>query len=247
MINSVDTERCLTIGQVADESGLSVRNIRAYQGRGLLQLPEVRGRTGYYGPEHLERIALIRRFQAEGFNLRSIASLVDGGESLLTEIESLHRDLHQNANAGWVPMTLEGIRLLEEGMPGSLAHLQKIGSVRVDEDGILLTHPIFFDAGWQLVHLGVDPKTIIELLLSTHQIIRRVADVYVQVIKDKTEQAIADPKDRAGVQAMRESFDQLSPPAMSLMTTLFEVVLRERAPLAFEKAVREAEPRDSSN
>ena len=42
----------LTIDQLAQRTGMSVRNIRDHQARGLLPPPEVRARIGYYGPEH---------------------------------------------------------------------------------------------------------------------------------------------------------------------------------------------------
>ena len=43
---------------------MSVRNIRNHQSRGLLPPPEVRARTGYYGPEHVARLRLIQEMQA---------------------------------------------------------------------------------------------------------------------------------------------------------------------------------------
>ncbi len=53
----------LTIEQLAAQTGMTVRNIRAHQARGLLDPPEVRLRVGYYGPEHVARIRLIRTFR----------------------------------------------------------------------------------------------------------------------------------------------------------------------------------------
>ncbi len=97
-----------------------------------------------------------------------------------------------------------------------------------------------FEAGWELNRLGVDPATIIELVLSMPRVIAKVADIYVTLIRDKTEQAMANPKNPANVQAMRDSFEQLTPPAVAMMTKLFEVVLRKQAPVAFEQAVRSA-------
>ena len=60
----------LTIDELAQRTGMTVRNIRAHQSRGLLPPPEVRGRTGYYGPEHLARIELIREMQGAGLQPR---------------------------------------------------------------------------------------------------------------------------------------------------------------------------------
>src|SRR5437764_10640695 len=67
----------LTIEQLASESGMSVRNIRSHQSRGLLPPPEVRARVGYYGAEHVARLALIADLQADGFNLAAIERLVN--------------------------------------------------------------------------------------------------------------------------------------------------------------------------
>src|SRR5579859_1827021 len=67
----------LTIEQLAAETGMSVRNIRSHQARGLLAPPEVRMRVGYYGPEHVAQLRLIRELQDEGFNLGGIKRLLE--------------------------------------------------------------------------------------------------------------------------------------------------------------------------
>src|SRR3954452_12275015 len=72
-----DGEGELTIDELAQRTGMTVRNIRAHQSRGLLPPPDVRGRTGYYGPAHLARIELIREMQGQGFILEAIRRLVD--------------------------------------------------------------------------------------------------------------------------------------------------------------------------
>src|SRR5437660_1559184 len=75
----------LTIDELARESGMTVRNIRAHQSRGLLPPPEVRSRTGYYGPEHVARLRLIQEMQGEGYNLRSIQRLLEGATGAVEE------------------------------------------------------------------------------------------------------------------------------------------------------------------
>src|SRR4051795_3140534 len=71
----------LTIDQLAQRTGMTVRNVRAHQSRGLLPAPEVRGRTGYYGAEHIARIELIRELQADGFSLELIGRLIGAAGS----------------------------------------------------------------------------------------------------------------------------------------------------------------------
>jgi DNA-binding transcriptional MerR regulator len=73
----------LTIEQLAQATGMTVRNIRNHQSRGLLPPPEVVARTGFYGPGHVERLNLIREMQAEGFNLEAIKRLLSAGEDQL--------------------------------------------------------------------------------------------------------------------------------------------------------------------
>ncbi|MGN6586187.1 MAG: MerR family transcriptional regulator [Solirubrobacterales bacterium] len=74
--NPRDSEASLTVEQLAYETGMSVRNIRNHQSRGLLPPPEVRARVGYYGPEHVARLRLIQEMQGEGFKLSAIERLI---------------------------------------------------------------------------------------------------------------------------------------------------------------------------
>ena len=73
---SARTDPRLTIGELAEAAGMTVRNVRNHQARGLIGPPELQVRTGYYGAEHLERLMLIRAMQAEGFNLDAISRLL---------------------------------------------------------------------------------------------------------------------------------------------------------------------------
>lgn len=74
--DSATAEANLTVEQLAYETGMSVRNIRNHQSRGLLPPPEVRSRVGYYGPAHVARLRLIQEMQAEGFKLSAISRLI---------------------------------------------------------------------------------------------------------------------------------------------------------------------------
>ena len=71
-----DGEAGLTVEQLALEAGMSVRNIRNHQSRGLLPPPEVRSRVGYYGRQHVDRLRLIQEMQAEGLKLSAIKRLI---------------------------------------------------------------------------------------------------------------------------------------------------------------------------
>jgi DNA-binding transcriptional MerR regulator len=83
----VETEptRDLTIDELAAASGTTTRRIRSLQTLGLLPPPELRGRTGLYGPRHQERLSVILRLQGRGFSLESLRELflaLQSGQSL---------------------------------------------------------------------------------------------------------------------------------------------------------------------
>ena len=232
----------LTIGELSAATGLSVRNIRAYQSRRLLPPPTIRGRVGYYGPEHVARIELIHRFQAEGFNLRAVQALVERGETFLDEVETLRRELQDEATDGWIPMTEEEQRLCEETSPGSLVRFQQIGTIRKAPDGTLTTHPTFSEAGWALNQMGVSPEAIIDMLFVTARMISKIGDVYVDVLRQRSGAALDERGSKSEVQAMRDVFDEMTPHAVQIMTTLFEVVLRKESAASLERTIRQLTP-----
>jgi DNA-binding transcriptional MerR regulator len=67
----------LTIDQLAASTGTTTRRLRALQTLGLLPPPELRGRTGRYGPEHRSRLRAILDLQEQGFSLESLRVLFD--------------------------------------------------------------------------------------------------------------------------------------------------------------------------
>jgi len=75
----VDTRR-YTLDELAVAAGMTVRNVRAYQTRGLLPGPQRRGRRAVYTAEHLLRLEAIHRARTRGASLTLIAAhLADGG------------------------------------------------------------------------------------------------------------------------------------------------------------------------
>lgn len=69
---------------LAQASGVSVRNIRAYRERGLLDPPRRDGRWAFYGDHHLAQLAVISDLLRRGFHSTHIAEFFatvrDGGD-----------------------------------------------------------------------------------------------------------------------------------------------------------------------
>lgn len=66
-----------TVDELAQAAQTTVRNVRAYQDRGLLSPPERRGRVGVYNGEHLARLRLVGQLLERGYSIASIRELFD--------------------------------------------------------------------------------------------------------------------------------------------------------------------------
>jgi DNA-binding transcriptional MerR regulator len=64
------------LNALADRAGVSPRTVRYYIQQGLLPAPD-KGPGAHYGPEHLERLLLIKRFQREHLPLAEIRRLLE--------------------------------------------------------------------------------------------------------------------------------------------------------------------------
>lgn len=67
----------LSVEELATRVGMTVRTVRFYSGRGLIPPPRREGRNGYYGPEHVARLELVRELQAHGFTLSAIEGYLE--------------------------------------------------------------------------------------------------------------------------------------------------------------------------
>ena len=62
----------LDLAELSDRAGVSQRTVRYYIQQGLLPSPEARGPGAHYGPEHLDRLLVIRSLQREHLPLAEI-------------------------------------------------------------------------------------------------------------------------------------------------------------------------------
>ena len=60
------------LAELSDRAGVSQRTVRYYIQQGLLPSPETRGPGAHYGPEHLDRLRLIRSLQRQHLPLAEI-------------------------------------------------------------------------------------------------------------------------------------------------------------------------------
>ncbi|MFN8192851.1 MAG: MerR family transcriptional regulator [Nocardioidaceae bacterium] len=84
----------LTLDELTNRVGMSVRNVRFYTTRGLVPSPIRRGRSGYYTAEHVARLELVQELQSHGFTLAAIERYVAGiPDTAAPEEIALHRTM----------------------------------------------------------------------------------------------------------------------------------------------------------
>jgi DNA-binding transcriptional MerR regulator len=67
----------MRIGELARQAGVSVRSLRYYEERGLLEAQRTSGGTHrVYGPDAVARVRLLRQLYAAGLSSAAIASLL---------------------------------------------------------------------------------------------------------------------------------------------------------------------------
>lgn len=223
-----ETTQQMTIDQLAASVGMTVRNVRAYAGRGLIPAPRLVGRTGYYGPEHVSRLQLIRDLLDRGYTLAAVEKVLSR-QSTATAGHAL--DLLHTLEDPLVhteepeEMTVEALLRLAgvDEETGYLDRLEEAGLVEhVDESRVRLLRPFVVRAGAKAMALGLDRASVLDLLplLSDHLhvIAQRFVDEFrAQLWKPFVEAGL--PEDRWP--AMLESIRTLLPVASQGVLAVF--------------------------
>jgi DNA-binding transcriptional MerR regulator len=234
----------MTIRQLAERTGMTVRNIRAHQTRGLLPPPTVRGRTGYYGEEHVARIELTREMQADGLNLEAIRRVLDSGDGSASAIFDFTRALR-------VPFEDEAPEIVD---PEELARIwddaadakkltrraEKLGIFRTLPDGrIEVISPQLLRAAAELAELGIGA----EGALITAEKLRRHADGAARAFVDLFVREVWQPFDRAGRPErdwprMSEALERMRPLAAGALLASFQIAMGEAVEKESERTLR---------
>jgi len=248
-MTEAQAEQRLTIDELAQTAGLTVRNVRSYQSRGLIPPPEVQGRTGYYGAEHMARLALIREMQAQGFNLAAIAHLLEQAAGASEQVLGFTRSLMTPFETE-TPEILARADLLERlgGVEEKLiAKAEKLGLViAIAQDSFEVPSPTLLAAGERLVALGVPFDAALDTMEKLRRDTQRIAQTFVRIFLEY----IWKPFDDAGrpesdwpqVQA---ALDQLRPLASEALTAAFQPTMTKAVEVAFGKQIDHARTRKS--
>jgi DNA-binding transcriptional MerR regulator len=232
----------LTIDELARETGMTARNIRAHQSRGLLPPPEVRARTGYYGPEHVARIRLIQDMQSQGFNLKAIERLLEmgargGSESALAFERAILAPFATESPEVIKTEELTGI-FGDETDPKMLARAQKLGAVRpLGEETWEVPSPTLLRAARELTELGIPLAHALAvgeaIRKHTTQIAREFVRLFIQDVLDPLREG--DQVSDADLARASEAVEKLRPLASEAVLASFGLVMTEAVERQIER------------
>jgi DNA-binding transcriptional MerR regulator len=236
----------LTIEQLAAQTGMSVRNIRSHQARGLLAPPEVRHRVGYYGPEHVARLKLIRDLQGQGFNLGGIKRLLDDtqgtAERLMRFKESLTAPHRERTETLTVQQLGRRFRVSADDAPGVLARAEKLGVlVPAGHDSYQVPSPSLLAVAEEVVQRGVSLAAAFAVFEQLERHCDRVAHAFVQLFVEE----VWRPFQEEDMPAARwpeidEAIERLRPLASDALLAIFQRRMQLQIEAAFGELTKAA-------
>ena len=234
-------EQGFKIDELAQRTGMTVRNIRAHQSRGLLPPPVVRGRTGFYGAEHVARIELIKELQADGFNLESIRRLLEGANGQSTEVLRFTRALREPfaAEEPEIVTVDELSKRWQNNDPALIRKAQRLGILRPLGDGRYEEMSTrISNAAAELAELGVPAG----VALTVAEKLRRHADGVAREFVTLFLKQIWEPFVEAGQPDDRwpevlEALERVRPLAAEALLGMFGLSMTDAVEKAFGREI----------
>ena len=121
----------LTIGELAERVGITVRNLREWRTLGLLPPAERRGRVGYYDDTVVARVERIKQLQEQGFPLELIRRMLEASDGYGDDVMGLASALRAPFREEEAPVVdlAELARRWGSVSPANLRRAEKLGPV----------------------------------------------------------------------------------------------------------------------
>lgn len=176
------------IAELAEVSGVSVRNIRVYQDRGLLPPPEVRGRTGWYSDEHLVRLTLISRLLERGYTFATITELLiaaSNGMKVEHVLRAKPRGMRLRNIKRAATITVTELRRTLNASDRAIGLSQKLGLLAKDGTQFAVRNPELLEGAEVLVKGGISIDVLLDRWVRVEQDLADAAESFVSMVTDK--------------------------------------------------------------
>lgn len=253
------------VDELARHAGTSVRNIRVYQDRGLVDPPRREGRIAYYSDRHLERLRLVGRLLDRGYTFATIAELLDawsdgGGLGRVLGFAEAIGGPWPAEEPGHVTVDELRERLGCDDVAAFVTGALEVGVLDRDGSGFRVRSPHLLDAATDLLTAGIPLSAVHDLTAELQEHLDRVAELVLRTVSENLPSMVEAAQRRcgtpgregppagticgrtdatAGVQAaaaqVAEVIQQLRPHATRAVKAMFALSMRERA----EQVVKE--------
>lgn len=181
------------IDELAREAGTTVRNVRAYQDRGLIAPPRREGRVGIYSDEHLSRLRIIGQLLDRGYSLSNIGELLETmrrGHDLgdLLGLGAALTSPWSDEEATYVTPE-ELFKMFGGQNPETLAEAVKLGLLEPEGERFRVPSPRLLHAGAELYAAGIPLSAIMKTARQLSRDVDRIAARFVEM----TEKQLFDP------------------------------------------------------
>lgn len=174
------------IDDLARAAGTTVRNVRAYQDRGLLAPPKRQGRVALYDETHLARLRLIGQLLDRGYSLGVIRELTEAWDSgrslgavlgLVSELQGPWSDETPTHVSRDELFAMFGAEAAAQGVLAAIA----FGLVEPEGDGFRVPSPRLLAVGRELYQVGVPIDAVLEELQRLRSDMERIAGRFVEL------------------------------------------------------------------
>jgi DNA-binding transcriptional MerR regulator len=174
-----------TIQSLAKKTGSTVRNVRAYQDRGLLAPPRREGRHAFYNDEHVTRVRLILQLLKRGYTLASIKDLVEaqttgsGLDGVLGVVTEVTRSWTEEEP---VVVSMEQLeQMFGPEQDATLVPAIELGLIEPHPQGVRLLAPRVLQVGAELYAAGIPLTEVLAQLRVLRAAMEAIAAQFVEL------------------------------------------------------------------
>ena len=221
-------ESLLTLDELTQRAGITVRTLRFYTTRGLVPPPIRRGRSGYYSADHVARLELVQELQSHGFTLSAIEKYVAG---IPADASPEDIALARTMLAPWqadLPVEMDRAQL--EARAGralseeDVATLQALGVLRIRGASYLVASNQLA-IGVRLLELGFPRKVAV----AAAAVYAEHGEQMAKELYDVIHRELAPLYDDAESEHFREVMERLKPLSVGGLVTAYEAAVARAA------------------
>jgi DNA-binding transcriptional MerR regulator len=222
----------LTIGDLAERVGMTVRNLREWRTLGLLPPAELQGRVGYYDESVVGRVERIKHLHEQGFPLELIRRMLEASDGYGDDVMGLASALRAPFREEEAPVVnlTQLARRWGSVNPTQLRRAEKLGLIRKRRGGRYeFTSATVARVGDALHELGLSLKETLDATAEIRSHADAIAELFEQVwMRHIWEPFLASGAPEQRLPELRQTLAEVQPLALDAVIALFTVAMEKK-------------------